>query len=120
MRLLVLLLVAFPALAGDPARGKEVVLSRGEGSCLLCHAVPGAIGRTAGDLGPSLAGIGSRMKADELRLRIADASKFKPDTVMPPYGRVEALHQVAPQYRGKPLLTPEEIEDAVAYLLTLR
>lgn len=119
MRLLVLLLLAFPAVAGDPVRGKEIVLSRGDGNCLLCHAVPGA-GRPAGNLGPSLAGVGSRLSAEELRLRIVDASQFNPDSAMPPYGRMEALHQVAPQYRGKPLLTPEEIDDGVAFLLTLR
>ena len=39
---------------------------------------------------------------------------------MPPYGRVEGLHAVAPQFRGKPLLTDQELEDAVAFLSTLK
>jgi sulfur-oxidizing protein SoxX len=86
---------------------------------LLCHAIPGA-DRPAGNLGPSLAGVGSRFSAEELRLRLIDASRFNPKSVMPPYGRVEGLHAVAPQYRGKPLLTDQEIEDAVAFMLTLR
>ncbi|HXM81488.1 MAG TPA: sulfur oxidation c-type cytochrome SoxX [Burkholderiales bacterium] len=107
------------AFAGDPVKGKEVVLSRGDGNCLLCHAVPGA-DRPAGNLGPSLAGVGSRFSADELRRRLIDVSRFNPGSVMPPYGRVEGLYSVAPQYRGKPLLTKREIEDAVAYLLTLK
>jgi sulfur-oxidizing protein SoxX len=86
---------------------------------LLCHAIPGS-DRTAGNLGPSLAGVGSRFSAEELRPRLIDAARFNPKSVMPPYGRVEGLHAVAPQYRGKPLLTDQEIEDAVAFLLTLK
>jgi sulfur-oxidizing protein SoxX len=119
MKAAVFLFLPMVAFAGDPAKGKEITLGRGDGNCLLCHAIPGA-DRPAGNLGPSLAGIGSRFSAEELRLRLIDASRFNPGSVMPPYGRVEGLHAVAPQYRGKPLLTDQEIEDAVAFLLTLK
>ena len=119
MKAAVFLFLPMVAFAGDPAKGKEIVLGRGDGNCLLCHAIPGAE-RTAGNLGPSLAGVGARLRAEELRLRLIDASRFNPNTVMPPYGRVEGLRGVAPQYRGKPLLTNQEIEDAVAFLLTLK
>jgi len=107
------------ALGADPAKGREVVLARGDGNCLLCHAVPGAE-RPAGNLGPSLAGVGLRLSEEEIFWRIVDASRFNPDTVMPPYGRIEGLHAVAPQYRGKPLLSTSEIEDAAAFLATLK
>ncbi len=107
------------AFAGDVSKGREIVLARGDGNCLLCHAIPGA-DRPAGNIGPSLAGVGSRLTGKEIRERIVDASRFNPQSVMPPYGRTEGLHGVAPQYRGKPLLTSREIDDAVAYLLTLR
>jgi sulfur-oxidizing protein SoxX len=53
-------------------------------------------------------------------LRIVDASRFNPDTIMPPYYRTEGLIQVAPAFQGKPILTAEQIEDVVAYLATLR
>jgi L-cysteine S-thiosulfotransferase len=89
-----------------------------DGNCLLCHAIPGA-DRPAGNVGPSLAGIGSRLSSEEIRQRIIDPARFNPATTMPPYGRTDGLHQVAAQYRGKPLLTPAEIEDVVAFLLTL-
>jgi sulfur-oxidizing protein SoxX len=115
----IVLLLPVLAFAGDVAKGREIVLSRADGNCLLCHAVPGA-DRPAGNLGPSLAGVGSRFGPDELRSRLVDASRFNPKSVMPPYGRVEGLHAVAPQYRGKPLLTDQEIEDAVAFLSTLK
>jgi sulfur-oxidizing protein SoxX len=53
-------------------------------------------------------------------LRIVDASRFNPDTIMPPYYRTEGLIHVAPAFQGKPILTAEQIEDVVAYLATLR
>ena len=117
----VLACLAFPlcAWAGDAAKGREIALARMDGACLLCHVIPGA-DRPAGNIGPSLAGVGSRLGAEELRLRIADASRFKAETVMPPYGRVDGLYSVGAQYRGKPLLTPQQIDDLVAFLLTLK
>jgi len=120
MRLAALIL-ALPLLAhaGDAAKGREIAMSGGDANCLLCHAIPGAA-RPAGNIGPPLSGIGSRASAEELRARIADASRFNPATIMPPYGRTDDLYQVAPQYRGRPLLLPEEIDDVVSFLLTLK
>ena len=116
---LLLLLVPLAASGADPLRGKQVVLARGDGNCLLCHAIPGA-GRPAGNVGPSLANVGSRLPAAEIRLRIADPERFNPDTVMPPYGRTGGLRNVAPEQRGRPLLSERDIDDAVAFLLTLK
>ena len=119
MKLLAALLLPVAAWAGDAAKGRAIATSGGEASCILCHAVPGA-GRQAGTLGPSLAGVGSRLGAQELKARIVDPSRLNPQTAMPPYGRSEGLTQVAAPYRGKPLLTPGEIDDVVAFLLTLK
>ena len=105
--------------AADPVAGKQILLGRGDANCLLCHAVPGA-DRPAGNIGPSLAGVGARLAKDDIRARIDDASRFNPKTIMPPYGRTEGLHAVAPQYRGKPLLTPAQIDDAAEFLATLK
>src|SRR5262249_32970037 len=105
---------------GDPARGRAIVINRQVGLCLLCHSGPFPEERLFGNLAPDLAGAGSRSTEGQLRLRIVDASRFKPDTIMPPYYRVDALTRVAPAYRGKPVLTAEQIEDVVAFLLTLR
>ena len=106
-------------LVGDPERGKAVVLDRRRGNCLICHALPLAGEPFQGDLGPSLAGVGARLSAGQLRLRLIDQSRLNPETVMPPYYRVEGLRDVAPEYRGRPALQAQEIEDVVSYLSTL-
>jgi hypothetical protein len=62
----------------------------------------------------------ARWSAGQLRLRIVDASRLNPNTIMPPYYRTEELTNVAPAYAGKPILSAEQIEDVVAFLGTLR
>lgn len=102
---------------GDPARGRKVFEGR-DGNCFLCHTVPG--GRFMGNLASPLAGVGARLSEGQLRLRIVDSMRLNRDTIMPSYYRTDGLNQVAAAWRGKPLLTAQEIEDTVAYLLTLR
>ncbi len=105
---------------GDPARGRAIVASRQSGLCLLCHSGPFPDERFQGTLAPDLAGAGKRSSAGELRLRIVDAARLNPDTIMPPYYRADELVRVAPAFRGKPVLSAEQIEDVVAFLTTLR
>ena len=105
---------------GDPGRGRAIVANRQLGLCLLCHSGPIPEERFQGDLAPDMSGAGSRWSEGQLRLRIADARRFNPDTIMPSYYRTDGLSRVAPAWRGKPVLTPEQIEDVVAYLITLR
>ena len=104
---------------GDAARGKAVVIAR-DSNCLLCHAVPDAGVRAMGDIGPPLAGVGARLSEGQLRLRIVDSLRLNRDTIMPSYYRVDGLSMVAEAWRGKPVLTAQQVEDTVAYLLTLR
>ena len=106
------------AAAGDPARGREVFLQREQGHCVLCHAVPGA--DIAGNVGPPLAGVGSRLTPGQIRLRIADITRVYPDSVMPTFHRIEGLVRVAPNYRGRPALDGQQVEDLVAWLSTLK
>lgn len=105
---------------GDARRGRSLLIAREAANCVLCHAVPDPAIRFAGNVGPSLAGIGGRFDAAQLRLRIADSQRLNPDTIMPSYYRTDALHRVARQYRGQPVLTAQEVEDIVAYLGTLK
>jgi sulfur-oxidizing protein SoxX len=104
--------------SGDAIRGREVFLAREGGHCVLCHAVPGE--KLAGDVGPSLAGVGSRLSAAQIRLRIADISRVNPKATMPSFHRTEGLTRVAPSYAGKPMLNGQQVEDLVAWLGTLR
>ena len=104
---------------GDPARGRALVLER-TSTCILCHSGPFPEEKFQGDLAPNLAGSGSRWSMGQLRLRLVDASRLNPTTIMPSYYRVDGLTRVAPAWRGKPILTAEQIEDIVAYLATLR
>jgi sulfur-oxidizing protein SoxX len=106
--------------AGDPARGKTAVLSRDGGNCFLCHTVPDAGETPLGNIGPPLAGVGKRLSGPQLRLRLVDSTRLNRASVMPAYYRVKGLNRVAPAYAGKPLLTAQQIEDVIAYLLTLR
>jgi sulfur-oxidizing protein SoxX len=105
---------------GDPARGRTIVLNRQVGLCMLCHSGPFPEERFQGDLAPDLKGVGSRYTEEELRLRMVDPAKVNPATIMPSYSKTEGLARVAPGFRGKPVLTPEQIEDVVAFLATLR
>jgi sulfur-oxidizing protein SoxX len=107
-------------LRGDAARGRALVLDRQRGLCLLCHSGPFPEERFQGNLAPSLSGAGRRWSEGQLRLRLVDSKRLNPDTIMPSYGRTEGLHRVAPAFRGRPVLAHQEIEDLVAYLLTLR
>lgn len=106
--------------AGDPARGRAIVANRQVGLCLLCHTGPIPEERFQGDLAPDLAGAGSRWSEGQLRLRVVDAERFNPTTIMPPYFRTEKLARVAKAFADKPILSAEQIEDVVAYLATLK
>ncbi len=103
---------------GDAARGRSVVVNRDQGGCTLCHEVPGET--RFGNVAPPLAGAGAKLSVGQLRLRVADSSRVNPDTPMPAYYRTEGLRQVAVAYRGKTILSAQQVEDVVAYLATLK
>jgi len=105
---------------GDPVRGRAIVLNRNVGLCLLCHSGPFPEERFQGNMAPDLKGAGARWSEGQLRLRLVDARKLNPATIMPPYYVVDGMTRVAASLRGKPILTAEQIEDVVAFLATLR
>jgi len=104
---------------GDAARGRTIVANRQVGLCLLCHSGPFSEERFQGDLAPDLRN-SARLTEGQIRQRIVDPTKVNPQSIMPAYYKSEGLTRVAPAYRGKTVLTPEQIEDVVAYLITLK
>jgi L-cysteine S-thiosulfotransferase len=107
-------------LTGNADRGRAIVLDRTSGNCLICHKVPVASEPFQGELGPDLGGIGARRTTGQIRLRLVDQSRLDPQTLMPPLYRVDNLTRVAEQFRDKPVLDAQQIEDVVAWLSTLK
>jgi len=104
---------------GDATRGRALVVDR-TSTCILCHSGPFPEQRFQGDVAPSLAGTGRRWSEGEIRLRLVDASRLNAATIMPSYYRIDGLSRVGRAWQSKPILTAEQIEDIVAYLVTLR
>jgi sulfur-oxidizing protein SoxX len=107
------------ATPGDPVRGRAIVASRQTGLCLLCHSGPFPEERFQGNLAPELSASVARYTAPQLRARIVDASYFNANTIMPAYYRTDHLQRVAPKFVGQTMLTGQDIEDVVTFLLTL-
>lgn len=111
---------ALTSVPGDPRRGRVAAANSDRGNCLICHRMPIPEAPVFGDLGPPLDGVASRLSEAQLRLRLVDARKIHPGSIMPAYYKVDGLHRVASKYRGEPLLSAQEIEDVLAYMVTLR
>jgi L-cysteine S-thiosulfotransferase len=107
---------------GDAANGALLVQQRHKSLCVLCHAGPFPDPHLQGTIAPDLTGIGSRLSAAQLRLRVVDMKRLNPNSIMPSYG-VTAHGEdarIAREWRDKPILSAQEIEDLVAYLATLK
>jgi L-cysteine S-thiosulfotransferase len=103
---------------GDATRGADLFARRQVSTCLLCHSDPTSAQVAA--IGPSLADVGSRLSEGQIRLRIVDAARLNPDTVMPSFYVTAGLNRVGAQWRDRPILDAGQIEDLVAFLVTLR
>ena len=104
---------------GNPIRGRAIVASRQTGLCLLCHSGPFPEERFQGNLAPELKASVARLNAPQLRARIVNAAHFNPQTIMPAYYQTSHLNRVAPKFVGQTILSGQEIEDVIAFLMTL-
>lgn len=106
---------------GDPARGREVIIAQEKGDCLACHSIASLSDiPNHGNLGPNLNGVGERYTESQLRQLIVDAKTMFPNTVMPAFHVPVALPRVPAALASKTILTPNEVEDVVAFLKNLK
>ncbi|MCR9111725.1 MAG: sulfur oxidation c-type cytochrome SoxX [Rhodobacteraceae bacterium] len=111
---------------GDPENGANVLKNKSIGNCIACHQVTALNDAPFhGEIGPSLDGVGDRWGEAELRGLLTNAKMTFPGTIMPAYYKVEGFVRPGNAYTGKapdgpltPLLTAQQIEDVVAFLLT--
>lgn len=108
-----------PAMVGDAQRGRAVFVNRTQGNCLSCHQAPIPEEDFHGTVGPNLAGVGRRLSAAMLWQRVADARSLNPESVMPSFYTTTGRMQVDPAYIDRPILSAQQVQDVVAYLLTL-
>ena len=106
--------------AGDPVKGRAVAINRKLGNCLACHEMPIPEEPFHGEVGPDLAGVAGRFSEGELRLRVVDSKKVIPDSFMPAFYRNSGFHRVMKKFQGKSILNAEQVEDVVAYMMTLK
>ena len=105
---------------GNAKNGKKLFVHRKKGNCLTCHTAPIPEEQFHGQVAPDLDGVGDRMTAGEIRLRLVDPKLSNPDTPMMAYYKTHGLNQVKKSFAGKPMLNEQEIEDIVAYLVSLK
>jgi len=113
--------------SGDIENG-AVLMNKGAGNCIACHQVT-ALEHLPfhGEIGPSLDGAADRWSEGELRGIVANAKEWFPDTMMPAFYKTDGFVRLGNAYTGKahegdvaPLLTAQQIEDVVAFLMTLK
>ncbi len=113
---------------GDAANGIKVMTTAALGNCVACHtiaALPDV--QFPGDIAPPLDGVADRWGEAELRGIVANAKMTFDGSFMPAFYKTEGFIRPGGGYTGKapegalpPILTGQQIEDVVAYLLTLK
>ncbi|MFK7754609.1 MAG: sulfur oxidation c-type cytochrome SoxX [Sedimentitalea sp.] len=113
---------------GDASNGRIIVGDKGQGNCVACHQVSDLANVPfQGEIGPMLDGAGERWSEAELRGIVANAKIMFEDSMMPSFYKTEGFTRPGNAYTGKaaddtfgPLLSAQQIEDVVAYLVTLK
>lgn len=107
--------------AGDPVAGKKVSTNRKLGNCLACHVNDDASSQSFhGEVGPELNGAGSRWSEEELRGIVTNSKNTFEGTIMPAFYSTENGVRTLKKFVGKTILSAQQVEDVVAYILTLK
>jgi sulfur-oxidizing protein SoxX len=105
---------------GDAKSGRKVAINRKKGNCLACHKMPIPEQPFHGQIGPDLKGVAERYSAGELRLRVVNPKVVNEASIMPSFYQNDGFHRVLKKFQGKTVLSAQEVEDVVAYLMTLK
>ena len=107
--------------AGDPAKGKDWFVGRKLGNCLACHENSDAKSESFhGEVGPPLDGVADRWGEAELRGIVTNSKMMFEDTIMPAFYKDAGYNRPLDKFEGKTILSAQQVEDIVAYLLTLK
>ncbi len=107
--------------AGDPVEGRKVFQNRKLGNCLACHENADISEQPFhGEVGPALDGVSDRWSEGELRGIVSNAKEMFPDTIMPAFYIDGGYTRALEKFEGKSILSAQQVEDVVAYLLTLK
>lgn len=113
--------VSLTGTPGNADNGKAAMLNRRGGNCLACHAISAFDDQPFhGEVGPTLDGAADRWSEAELRLLVANSKAVFEDTIMPAFHSTDNLNRVAEKFAGKTILSAQDVEDIVAFLLTLK
>lgn len=106
---------------GDPVRGREWFAGRKLGNCLACHQ-NSDLGEEQfhGEVGPPLDGVASRWSEAGLRGIVVNSKMTFEGTIMPAFYKTVGYNRPLDTFAGKTILEAQQIEDIVAYLLTLK
>ncbi len=105
---------------GDAKNGRKVAIDRKQGNCLGCHKMPVPEQPFHGEVGPDLKDVAKNLSEGEIRLRLVNSKVVNPDTIMPAFYRNDGFVRVMKKFKGKAMLSAQQVEDLVAYLLTLK
>ncbi|MEL7098864.1 MAG: sulfur oxidation c-type cytochrome SoxX [Pseudomonadota bacterium] len=107
--------------AGDPVNGRKVFANRKLGNCLACHANTDMPEEGFhGEVGPPMEGVSERWSAAELRGIVTNSKQMFEGTIMPAFYIDSGYTRPLDDFAGKSILTAQQVEDVVAYLMTLK
>ncbi len=113
--------VSLTGQAGDPVEGRKVFMNRKLGNCLACHQNADMMEQPFhGEVGPALDGVGDRWEEADLRGIVSNAKNMFPDSIMPAFYIDSGYERPLEKFDGKSILSAQQVEDVVAYLLTLK
>ena len=113
--------VSLTGQSGDPVEGRKVFSNRKQGNCLACHVNSEMPEESFhGEVGPPLDGVADRWSEAELRGIVSNAKMVFEGTMMPAFYIDSGYERPLEEFAGTSILTAQQVEDVIAYLMTLK